>query len=244
MPQMNVLAMVQSIANDMESDPVNSISDTVEAEQITQILKDTYYELLEHKDWGRQRKMLTLTETSATTPTVFQIPDNVTHLTSLKYKNSDDKYVDLIREDPEEFNNRMLGNTSSMSNVVAQVIPNSDLTIYVLTDRQPSFWTSYDDYYIVMDAYDSTVDSYLRQAKLITWGEAFPTWTNSDTFVPIFPDNMYSYLLAEAKQRCFAHIKQMSSPVVAKQARQGAIRSQGHKAWKQNGGPERANFGR
>ena len=42
MAKMTLLAMVQDILNDMDGDEVNSISDTVEAEQVAQIIKTTY----------------------------------------------------------------------------------------------------------------------------------------------------------------------------------------------------------
>ncbi len=38
-----LLDMVQEILSDMDSDEVESIDDTVEAEQVVSILKSTYY---------------------------------------------------------------------------------------------------------------------------------------------------------------------------------------------------------
>ena len=241
---MTLLDMVQDIMNDTDSDPVNSISDTVESEQVAQIVKTTYYELLEAKDWGRVRKMLTLTETSASTPTVFTIPVTVSRITDIKYQDENEKWNDVTYREVEDFNELVLGNISTTSNVTQETIPNSDLTIYVRNNVMPTYWTSYDDNSIVMDAYKSTVDTYLKQANLITWGEVFPAWTASDTFVPVFPDTQFSYLLAEAKKRSFQLLKQAVSPTVQEQARRGQVRSQGIKAWKQNGSPERPDFGR
>lgn len=245
MPQMNLLYMTQSIINDMESEPVNSIADTAEAEMVAQTLRDTYYELIEAKDWGRQRKLLTLTETSVTTPTILTLPTTVSKITDpIHYKDENEAWRKVYRKEPDKFLEILLGYKSTDSNVVSQTIPNSDLTVYVRNNIQPTWWTSYDDNSIVMDAYKSTVDTYLRQSKLIVWGEVFPAWTAEDTFIPTFPDGMFTYLLAEAKKRCFQNLKQMSPPTVNEQARRGQIRSQTEKAWKQNGQPESPNFGR
>ena len=40
-----LLQMVQSILSDMDSEAVNSISDTVEAEQVASVIQDTFFEL-------------------------------------------------------------------------------------------------------------------------------------------------------------------------------------------------------
>ncbi len=245
MPQMTLLEMVTDILNDMDSDPVNSISDTIEAEQVAQTIKTTYYELIEGKEWGRQRKLLTLTETSVSTPTVFTIPATVTNLVDpIKYKDENENWNNIYRRDWDEFLDILLGYKSTDSDVTVQTLPNSDLTVYVRNNIQPSWWTSYDDNSIIMDSYKSTVDTYLKASKLIVYGEVTASWSAQDTFVPIFPDNMFSYLLAESKKRCFQNLKQMASPTVNEQARRGQIRSQTTKAWKQNGYPERPNFGR
>lgn len=241
---MNLLEMTQDILNDMDSDPVNSISDTVESEQVAQIIKTTYYDIIDSRNWGRTRKVLTLTESSATTPTVFTIPNNVSKITQLRYQDENESWKELQYKEVEDFLELVLGYKSTDSDVTSQTIPNSDLTFYVRNNIQPTYWTSFDDYYVVMDSYLSTTDTFLKQAKLLTWGEVTPSWTASDTFVPTFPDTMFSYLLAEAKQRCFQNIKQAVSPTVARQARKGEIRAQTSVAWKQNGAPERPNFGR
>ncbi len=41
-----LLEMTQSILSDMDSEAVNSISDTVEAQQIASVVEDTYYNIV------------------------------------------------------------------------------------------------------------------------------------------------------------------------------------------------------
>ena len=40
-----LLQMTQSILSDMDSEAVNSISDTVEAQQIASVIEDTFYNI-------------------------------------------------------------------------------------------------------------------------------------------------------------------------------------------------------
>lgn len=242
---MTLLEMVQDILNDMDSEPVNSISDTVESDQVAQIIKTTYYTLIEGKEWGRERKLTTLTESSASTPTVFTLPVTTTKVIDpFRYKDENENWNKVYQKDWDSFLTILLGYKSTDSDVTAQTIPNSSLTVYVRNNVQPSWWASYDDNTIIMDSYKSTVDTYLKQAKLLLYGEVTPSWTAADTFVPTFPDNMFYYLLAEAKKKCFSKLKQMEDRTVNEDARRGRVRSQTTKAWKQNGYPEKPDFGR
>ena len=38
-----LLEMVQSILSDMDSEDVNAVSDTLEAQQVASVIEDTYY---------------------------------------------------------------------------------------------------------------------------------------------------------------------------------------------------------
>jgi len=51
MAKMTVLEIVQDILNDLDGDAVNSINDTVEALQIAQIVKTTFNNILDGKDF-------------------------------------------------------------------------------------------------------------------------------------------------------------------------------------------------
>ena len=52
MAKMNLLAMTQDILSDMDSDDVNSINDSVEALQVAQIIKTTYYNIIDGKNYA------------------------------------------------------------------------------------------------------------------------------------------------------------------------------------------------
>ena len=55
-----LLKIVQSILNDMDSEAVNSISDTVEAQQIGSIVEDTYYNMISAREIPEHNKLMTL----------------------------------------------------------------------------------------------------------------------------------------------------------------------------------------
>jgi hypothetical protein len=53
-----LLEMVQSILSDMDSEDVNSISDTNEAEQIASVIEDTYYNIISARDIPEHQQLL------------------------------------------------------------------------------------------------------------------------------------------------------------------------------------------
>ena len=81
MARMNLLQIVQSIMSDMDTDNVNSINDTIEALQVAQIVKDTFYELISRRDWPHLNKLFVLNSVSVTArPNYLKLPDGVYEL--------------------------------------------------------------------------------------------------------------------------------------------------------------------
>ena len=67
--------------NDMDADNVNSINDTEDSEQAAIILRDSYFDIIDRRDWARNAELVQL-ENSGTSarPTHIAIPDNVSEL--------------------------------------------------------------------------------------------------------------------------------------------------------------------
>lgn len=51
MAKLTLLDIVQDILSDMDSDTVNSITDSVESLQIAQIVKTTFFEIITEGEW-------------------------------------------------------------------------------------------------------------------------------------------------------------------------------------------------
>tara|TARA_R110000765_G_scaffold424234_1_gene534635 strand:- start:453 stop:692 length:240 start_codon:yes stop_codon:yes gene_type:complete len=70
-----LLQLTQSILSDMDSEAVNSISDTVEAQQIASVIEDTFFNISSARDIPEHHQLLKLTSLSSTArPTHFQYP--------------------------------------------------------------------------------------------------------------------------------------------------------------------------
>lgn len=85
----NLLKMVRDILNDLDSDDVSSISDTVEAQQVAQILESCYYEMISNRNWPHTKKLIKLKRSSVDEPVYVAIPRNVKEISEIRYNTED-----------------------------------------------------------------------------------------------------------------------------------------------------------
>jgi hypothetical protein len=97
--------------------------------------------------------------------------------------------------------------------------PLSGSKLYVRNNKNPRYYTSFDDEYIICDSYDASVDDTLVSSKTRCWGTVRPTFSLVDSFVPDIDEVLFPYLLAEAKSVCFSLFKSGSDPKIEQAAR-------------------------
>lgn len=236
---MTLLAIVQNIASALESDNVNSITDTVESYQIALEVQTAYYELLAALDIPSDDSLILLDGLGDTTkPNYLKIPTTVKEINWFKYdyraNGVSGDYITIQYLTPEEFVSRMIGNQGTSTGLPYTLVTDfSGAKLTVLSTQNPTFWTTFDNKYIITDSYNSTVDSTLQQSKSLCWGQNNLTFTLQDSYVPILDENLFPLLLAESKSACFANIKQMPSQKDEQRAHRQLIRAQ-NGFWKAN----------
>jgi len=214
-----LLSMVQSILSDMDSEDVNSISDTVEAQQIASVIQDTYFNIIAAREIPEHKQMLQLTSLSnSQKPTHFRYPNNTKEIEKLFYNTATtgSTYTEVYFVEPIDFLNRV--DESATNTIQVQTVA-GNVPVFIMTDRMPKYYTSFDDDNIIMDAYDSSVEAILQESKTRAYGTIYPTFSIEDNFEPDIDDTMLPYLLAEAKSTCFSLFKSGSDPKVEQAAR-------------------------
>lgn len=215
-----LLEMVQSILSDMDSEPVNSIGDTIEAMQIASVIEDTFYNITVAREIPEHKKLLKMTSLSDTTrPTYFRYPNSTKEIEKLFYNVSTDggaNFREIRYVDPLTFLSRMP--TQTQGNTVSADIPSGTQLVFV-NNKMPSYYTSFDDNLVILDSFDSSVETILQESKTRAYGTVYPSFSISDDFVPEVDDTMLPYLLAEAKSTCFSLFKSGSDPKVEQAAR-------------------------
>jgi len=248
MAKLTLLEIVQDILNDMDSDEVNSISDTVEATQVAQVVKTTYEEIVNDRRWPTAKAIVQLTASgSHSYPSHMSISDDVQELRWVKYnkrKSTDtkDKFEDVTYSDPDDFINLINQRDSSATNVDS-ITDYDGTVVYILNNVAPTYYTSFDDEKLVFDSYDSAVDSTLQASKTQVSVYKEPVFTLSDSFVPDLPAKAFPYLLAEAKSVAFNAIKQVANPKEEQRSRRQRTYLSRDK-WRTNGGIKKVNYGR
>ena len=207
-----LLELTQSILNDLDGEPVNSIFDTEEATQYANVVRDTYFNIIAARETPEHDELLKLTALSdSTRPNFFLYPTNVKEIRLFEYDGRE-----VYWKDPIKFLDSM---PNSGSNVISVADPVSGILLSIRTDKSPRYYTSFDNQYIVCDSYDSAVDTTLQESKTRCWGTKYPTFTMSDAFVPDLNETLFPYLLAESKSVCFSVFKSGSDPKVEQAAR-------------------------
>lgn len=220
MPKYTLLEMVQKILSDMDAEPVNAIGDTTESDQIASIIEDTFYAMVVNRLIPEHQGLLKLTSLSDSNfPTHFKYPDNVNNVSKIWYDTSTDgsfKYSTIKWKDPMDFLEMVDNNQSDYDSVEDKL---AGTTLRIRNNKQPEYYTSFDDLHIVMDSYDSTVDSTLSSAKSRAYGVTIPTFSLSDSFVPDIDEHLFPALLAESKSVCFSLLAGGADQKIEQQAR-------------------------
>lgn len=196
----------------MDSDEVDTISDTAEATQIAELLSDVYAELLNRQEWEFLKGAVTLTAAGdVDKPTKFTVPAGLRHLHKVWYNIDETGGLnrrELLFIEPEEFLNRASGSAAAGKLLVTE---GNQLQFYVRTDRMPSYYTTFDDHTIYLDAYDVAIETSLVSSKISAHGVATPAFAVEDNFVPTLPENMVPLLQATLNATAHLYFKQQAS---------------------------------
>lgn len=248
MAKKTLLEIVQDILNDLDSDEVNSINDTIEAQQVAQIVRSCFDELISNRNWPHLKKLMQLDSSGDLLyPNYFKLPDAIKELVLLKYdvvKSGETKlqYKELSYRHPDEFLTIMSNRNSDLDNMDI-ITDYSGTKLIIQTDKAPEYWTSFDDVYIVCDAYNKGIENTLKKEKSQAIAYVEPVWVHSDDAIPDLPSEAFSLLIEESKSTAFMSLKQIANQKAEqKAARQNRWLSR--KAWKAKGGVRYDDYGR
>lgn len=195
-----LLEMVQRILESRDMQLVNSIFDTREAVQVANIIKECYIHLLYVREIKSQNTLLTFDSLSDLQhPTYLKFKDDIAQIDSFKYRDAiTGKYSDLQLLQPQDFLDRSL-NLDPSNPDVTQIIDFSGITLNVYNNRQPQYWTSFDDIHVVLDAWNREAEDTIEETNTVAYGVRIPEFKIEDTFVPDLAPQHFSYLLSKAK---------------------------------------------
>lgn len=180
--KLTLLRIVQRALSAIDSQNVSDVSDNPESLQMVLIVNRVYEELLAKRDWPFLRKSgISLVSNTTGIAWELEFPTDMMNLEYIKYNKKDIKYVS-----PEYFK----------AVIDARDITDDDVNSSgILTNKDPQYWTSFDELSAVFDAYDSTYASLLPSLCYIQYMKEVTSELSSNNEIPILPARFHSVLM-------------------------------------------------
>lgn len=227
-----LLQVVQRILESMDSDEVNSYSDTIESIAVANIVKETYYNIVSRLDLPTNHSFFQLNASGDNTkPVLMTLPSDVLNLDYIKYKKtngSSTTFDDIDYVPLEEFVLRTLNMDESETNISTMTVSlgGTSFMFKYYNDRQPSFYTTVDNSVLLFDAFDASVENTLQASKTMCYGEKTQTFTMNDSFVIPLDGSELQVLINEARSQAFIELKQTQNVHSDTRARKAFITTQ------------------
>ena len=226
-----VLDIVQGILSDLDSDEVNSISDTTEAMQVASLVQRAFRQICNDNDIDSVKQLFQLEGVAdLTRPTIMMVPEGVHSIAWIKYNRKlvitdADIWDTICYELPEDFTERARNRLSTDTNTISVLVQNN-VSLLCGNNAPPSFWTSYDGYQVVFDSYDIGVEDTMHSAKSNCYGQKTPEIVIDD-FTPIaLPARFINLLEKDVRETAFDIWKDGAPSKIVKDANRSRVRLQ------------------
>ncbi len=231
----SVLELTQDILSEMGSDQVSTISETSESDQVVKVLRSVFDMIVDEYDVPALEKRVQFNASGDLTKPTHMTPDvEVNKISVVRYdvrllETDPIKYQKVPYVSPDTFLERTYTRVASDANTLTVVDGTSlvpTLRLLIRNDKQPEYWTSFDNSTMIFDSYLNTVDSTLQQSKIVVLAKERPQFLLEDAYVPELPEHLHSLLLAEAKSTCFVSVKEVTNVKTEQHAKRLRVRSQ------------------
>jgi len=239
-----LLEIVQDILSLGDDDDVNSISETVQAEQVAKLVASSYETIVAGKALPEMASLAQLEGLSdADRPNYLRLPDNVRFMEEFRYKIKG-RFKTVLYEEPQAFISRISSRDTTKDNVILVEDVSSLVQLPIVNDSRPTVWTTFDDEHIVCDSYDSAVESTLHAANTMAYVLAHPApFEIRDDFIPDLDATMFPALINEATSMYFAVFKSGVNQKVEQSARRARVATQ-NDMYRLHGKDRLVNYGR
>jgi hypothetical protein len=196
-----LLQMVKKILEVLDSEDVNSIGDSVEAQQVASFVEDCYWDLIANRKIPEHQTLLKLVSVSdSDRPTNFTLPTGTKEISKLFYNcgtTTEPDYKEIYWQEPQDFLYNCIQRSEDYD-VVSEI--NSGVYLNIGNNDWPQYYTSFDDTNIILNSYSSDDESVLTTDRTMAYGYSYPTFdANDDEFTPSLDDNLFPLLLREAQ---------------------------------------------
>lgn len=240
-----LIEYVQDILSSMDSDEVNSISDTTESNSVATIVKNIYEDLLTEIELPTQYTIFQLGSSGdITKPNQMILPNTIENIDWIKYNKVTTTDVDqqfrLITFLPKDEYLRIVNSySSSDSNTITSnfTVDSVEFPLLCLNDRHPEYYTTFDNRTLVFNAYNSAEEATLQSSKTLCYGKRASVFELVDDFIPFTEQKFQSLLFNAAKATAWAELKQTTNNKAEKAEKRARIKTQSAKNSVEHGKP-------
>jgi hypothetical protein len=212
----------------MDSDEINSISDTTESQQVVAIIKTVYDDLITRGGMASYKTLFNLVASgNSLKPVLMTKPLNIDTIDWIKYDRMhlgglDPVWGEIKFKPIDEFLWMMQSLNPSETNVDTMTQTSVDgftLVFNYRNDVGPTWYTTFDDNTLIFDAIDKAVDTTLQTSKTVCFGAKITAFVEIDSFVPALQPGQFALLLNEAKSLAWSELKQTAHQKAEQSAR-------------------------
>tara|TARA_B100001179_G_scaffold218212_1_gene190745 strand:- start:80 stop:826 length:747 start_codon:yes stop_codon:yes gene_type:complete len=243
-----LLDLTQNILAEMDGDTVNSIFDTEESESVAKIIISTFNAMEARSVWPNSRRLVSLVPSGDNSkPTHMSFAEDIKELSSINYDKrklgeTRKRFLPVEYKYPDDFL-RLINNRNTDSSTVTTVTDSSGISLSILNNQAPSYYTSFDDSNLIFDSYDSEVDTTLQASKVQAVAYIMRVLPLEDGSVIDTPPDALPGLQEEALSRAQSKLRQFQD-VKSEQESGRQMRYISRKNWITNKQTRYPNYGR
>ena len=243
--------MVQSGARNINSDEISTLTDgSVETEDLTSLVLDVLKDIMLRNEWeflrDKPRKLL-----AGTNSIELAIPTDVTKVQTVRYRRVSggvqNGFGTLTYMNPEAFLRRVQAGNPAEADVETVTL-SSGIELYPKTNRQPRYWTSFDEKNIVFDSYDVAQNpTGIDPDDSAILATIYLDFTGSDleTWVAPIPDSLFQLWEQEAISEASVMLRQTENPRAERKARRSYVQQiKREPVTRRDEGSQEVNYGR
>jgi len=216
MERRTLLEIINDVNTSLDYELVSTIGETPESDQVARIIRNEYSKLMDRLDWPHLKVVTELEGLAdASRPNFMKVPASISQVTDIRYESTQAGDPNprirpiTLYEDPNDFLDKVYSrNTSDADVTVYNTL--EGIEIWTITNKPPTFCTTFDDNIIVFDAYDNIQDSTLQGSKSVCRALRADAWVETDSFVPSMPINMFSTFVSKCKVVANEQLRQIA----------------------------------
>lgn len=229
--QRTLLQVVQTYLDATSGFYVDSIFDTDESQQVANVAERIYYKMVQEYPnllfTMKERTLDALSDLSR--PNYMLLPTNIqkVHESKVWYDVSKDEdkiqYQEVKYVPPLKF----VEMTSRSGGDETRIVKGFDESeMVVVTNRFPTYFTSFDNKHVVFDAYNKEFDDTLQASKTKVVAAGEEDFLISDDFVIPIPDHLSETYMDMVLNECLTLIYQQPNGMIAQRSRVAKIKLQ------------------